>query len=126
SRPPSTQRRPPPAGPRPSRPEPPNRARPPKRSDQEQTADMPATAAPASEDRVLVINSGSSSLKFQLLDPQDGTVEAAGLIERVGQGKGNARIVAGEKRSTFEGPVPDHVAAMRIVERLFDDVGMSL
>src|SRR5690625_7475602 len=89
----------------PSRPEPPNRARPPKRSDQEQTADMTDTAAPASEDRVLVINSGSSSLKFQLLDPQDGTVEAAGLIERVDQGKGNARIVAGEKRSTFEGPV---------------------
>ena len=87
---------------------------------------MTDNAAPASEDRVLVINSGSSSLKFQLLDPQDGTVEAAGLIERVGQGKGNARIVAGEKRSTFEGPVPDHVAAMRIVERLFDDVGMSL
>src|SRR5690625_5448462 len=87
---------------------------------------MTDTAAPASEDRVLVINSGSSSLKFQLLDPQDGTVEAAGLIERVGQGKGNARIVAGEERSTFEGPVPDHVAAMRIVERLFDDVGMSL
>src|SRR5690625_4218721 len=87
---------------------------------------MTDTAAPASEDRVLVINSGSSSLKFQLLDPQAGTVEAAGLIERVGQGKGSARIVAGEERSTFEGPVPDHVAAMRIVERLFDDVGMSL
>src|SRR5690625_7945460 len=87
---------------------------------------MTDTAAPASEDRVLVINSGSSSLKFQLLDPQDGTVEAAGLIERVGQGKGNARIVAGEKRSTFEGPVPDLVASMRIVDRQFDDVGSNL
>src|SRR5699024_6002790 len=87
---------------------------------------MTDTAAPASEDRVLVINSGSSSLKFQLLDPQDGTVEAAGLIGPLGQGKGNARIVEGEKHSTFEAPVPDHAAAMRIVERLFDDVGMSL
>src|SRR5690625_1059172 len=78
---------------------------------------MTDTAAPASV---------PAPLTSQLLDPEAGTAEAAGLIERVGQGKGNARIVAGEKRSTFEGPVPDHVAAMRIVERLFDDVGMSL
>src|SRR5699024_12673936 len=96
-----------------------------KRSDQEQTADMTDTAAPASEDRVLVINSGSSSLKFQLLDPQDGTVEAAGLIERVGQGKGNARSVAGEKRATCEGPGPGHVAAIRIVGRVVERRGVQ-
>src|SRR5699024_5236090 len=87
---------------------------------------MTDTAAPASEDRVLVINSGSSSLKSQLLDPHAGTVEAAGLIERGGRGGGTARSVAGARRSSFEGPVPDHVAAMRIVERLFDGVGMSV
>ncbi len=34
-------------------------------------------------DRVLVINSGSSSLKYQLLQPASGTVIAKGLIERV-------------------------------------------
>lgn len=87
---------------------------------------MTDTAAPASGDRILVINSGSSSLKFQLLDPHNGVVEAAGLIERVGQDKGNAKIVAGEKRSSFEVPVPDHMEAMRIVESLFEDVGMTL
>src|SRR5690625_2909664 len=86
---------------------------------------MTDTAAPASEDRVLVINSGPSSLKLQLLDPQDGPGEAAVPLARVGQGKGNARSGAGEKRSSSEGAVPDHVAAVRLVERLFADVGMS-
>ena len=33
--------------------------------------------------RVLVINSGSSSLKYQLLEPHTGTVVAKGLLERV-------------------------------------------
>ena len=76
--------------------------------------------------RILVINSGSSSLKFQLLDPADGTVDAAGIVERVGQDSGEASITAGEQESSFAGPVPDHKAAMRIVQSLFEDVGLSL
>ena len=76
--------------------------------------------------RILVINSGSSSLKFQLLDPADGTVDAAGIVERVGQDSGEASITAGEQESSFAGPVPDHKAAMRIVQSLLTDVGLSL
>jgi acetate kinase len=34
---------------------------------------------------VLVINSGSSSLKFQLVDPDSGTSLAAGVVERIGE-----------------------------------------
>ena len=82
-------------------------------------------ATPA-DPRVLVINSGSSSLKFQLLSPADGTVDATGIVERIGLDKGAARITAGEQESTFAGPVPDHVEAMRIVEQLFGEVGLSL
>lgn len=81
--------------------------------------------APA-QDRVLVINSGSSSLKFQLLAPGDGTVDASGIVERIGLDHGAARISADEKESHFTGAVPDHVEAMRIVENLFADVGISL
>ena len=82
-------------------------------------------ATPA-DPRVLVINSGSSSLKFQLLSPADGTVDATGIVERIGLDMGAARITAGEQESTFAGPVPDHVEAMRIVEQLFGEVGLSL
>lgn len=38
--------------------------------------------------KVLVINSGSSSIKFQLLDMRDETVLAAGLVERIGEDEG--------------------------------------
>ncbi|OBF10955.1 acetate kinase [Mycobacterium sp. 852002-10029_SCH5224772] len=47
---------------------------------------------------VLVINSGSSSLKFQLVDPDSGTALSTGLVERISE--------AGS-------PVPDHDAALR-------------
>ncbi|WP_422116839.1 acetate kinase [Brachybacterium sp. UNK5269] len=82
--------------------------------------------ADPTDPRVLVINSGSSSLKFQLLSPADGAVDATGIVERVGQEQGTARITAGDAESAFSGPVPDHKAAMRIVEGLFGDVGLSL
>ncbi len=51
---------------------------------------------------VLVINSGSSSLKYQLVDPDSGVARAAGNVEAIG-----------EKSS----PVADHDAALR---RVFD------
>ena len=50
-------------------------------------------AAPAT---VLVINSGSSSLKYAVLEPGSGTTVADGLVERIG-----------------DGPVADHGAALR-------------
>lgn len=34
---------------------------------------------------VLVINSGSSSVKFQLVDPDSGTALSTGLVERIGE-----------------------------------------
>ncbi len=34
---------------------------------------------------VLVLNSGSSSIKFQLVDPVAGTAVASGLVERIGE-----------------------------------------
>ncbi|AXK44450.1 acetate/propionate family kinase [Brachybacterium saurashtrense] len=82
--------------------------------------------ADPTDPRVLVINSGSSSLKFQLLAPAEGTVDAVGIVERVGQDSGTATITAGERSATFEGPVPDHQEAMAVVEQLFEDVGLSL
>ena len=34
--------------------------------------------------KILVINAGSSSLKFQLIDMADESVKAKGLVERIG------------------------------------------
>jgi acetate kinase len=53
---------------------------------------------------VLVINSGSSSLKFQLIEPASGRARAGGLVERIGE---------------ESSPVADHDAALR---RAFDEL----
>lgn len=56
---------------------------------------------------VLVINSGSSSLKFQAIDTASGDVLSKGLIEQIG-----------------EGPVADHEAAISVMEKtLTTDLG---
>lgn len=75
---------------------------------------------------VLVINSGSSSLKFQLVDPVGGEVFATGIVERVGLPEGQARIEAGAVQVPWSGPVPDHTAAMAVVTDLFDRAGLAL
>lgn len=60
---------------------------------------------------VLVINSGSSSVKFQLVDPDSGTALSTGLVERIGE--------AGS-------PVPDHDAALRRAFDTLADDGIDL
>lgn len=75
---------------------------------------------------VLVLNSGSSSLKFQLLDPVAEVVHASGIVERIGQDRGQAHLEAGDLRQPYAGEVPDHKVAMQVVTGLFEDAGMSL
>ena len=75
---------------------------------------------------VLVINSGSSSIKFQLMDPATNEVRASGIVERITLPAGNAKIEAGEKTETFEGPIPDHAVGMQVLEQLFEAVGVAL
>ena len=38
--------------------------------------------------KVLVINSGSSSIKYQLFNMDDGAVLASGAVERIGEAQG--------------------------------------
>lgn len=65
--------------------------------------------------KILVINCGSSSLKYQLIDSEAEDVLAVGLCERIGI---DGRLVhtpnGGEKR-VFETPLPDHEAAVQAV-----------
>lgn len=62
--------------------------------------------------KVISVNSGSSSLKFQLFDMPSETVLTSGQAERIGQEMGAFTIkVNGEKKVT-ELPLPDHKAAV--------------
>ncbi len=75
---------------------------------------------------ILVLNSGSSSIKFELLDPMSRTSIASGIVDRVGQAAGTAEIHTPEATREFAGPIPDHTAGMAIIEDLFRQVGIAL
>jgi acetate kinase len=60
---------------------------------------------------VLVINSGSSSLKYQLIQPDPGTSLADGIVERIGEPSS---------------PVADHGAALQSAFDQLSDAGIDL
>ena len=79
--------------------------------------------------KVLVINAGSSSIKFELFDMPTERALASGLVERIG-GQGSRLLwrVTGEpdKRSLAQ-PIPDHAAGLRLVlGALCGDTGAPL
>ena len=70
--------------------------------------------------KIFVINSGSSSLKYQLLDMESGAVMTTGLVERIGDsvGKLSQKNWPGtdkEREVEREMAFPDHRAAMHTV-----------
>ncbi|MBR2794433.1 MAG: acetate kinase [Solobacterium sp.] len=65
--------------------------------------------------KVISVNSGSSSLKFQLFDMPSETVLTSGQAERIGQQLGTFTIkVNGEKKSK-DLPIPDHKTAVKLL-----------
>ncbi|EYR64693.1 acetate kinase [Actinotalea ferrariae CF5-4] len=75
---------------------------------------------------VLVLNSGSSSIKYQLVDVSTGEAAAGGLVERIGESEGVLRHDGPTGRTERTQVVPDHTAGVRAVLDLFDEVGPSL
>src|SRR5699024_3906752 len=63
-------------------------------------------------ERVLVINAGSSSLKYQVVDAGTGHAVASVLIERVGQASAHLRHANNGEELERDLQVPDHTAAM--------------
>jgi acetate kinase len=78
--------------------------------------------------KILVINTGSSSIKYQLFDMDNQVVLAHGLVERIGEDKGSLvhEVVLGDKEGTkkkeLEDVIPDHLEGFnRIVKLLVND-----
>lgn len=66
--------------------------------------------------KVLVINCGSSSLKYQLINMTDESVLAIGLVERIGiEGSVLKHEIPGMDKVVIETPMPDHKVALEIV-----------
>lgn len=75
---------------------------------------------------VLVLNSGSSSLKYQLVDPDSGTSVFDGIVERIGEDASKAKLRLGEAKLERDGRVADHEAALRLAFDLVAEAGESL
>ena len=65
--------------------------------------------------KILVLNSGSSSLKYQLIEMETETVLAKGNFERVGQNNSFLTHKIGESKHKFERPVSNHEKAIKFV-----------
>jgi acetate kinase len=66
--------------------------------------------------KILVLNCGSSSLKYQLIDMENESVLAKGLCERIGiEGSKLTHKVAGKDDFELETPMPDHSKAVSLV-----------
>ena len=71
---------------------------------------------------VLVINCGSSSLKYQLIDMNDESVKAKGLVERIGMdGSVITHKPTGKDKFVLETPMPSHVRAIQLVIEAITD-----
>jgi acetate kinase len=75
---------------------------------------------------ILVINSGSSSLKYQLIDVEVEEVLASGLVERIGETTGTATHHGPAESHDRDLAVADHAAAFAAMRDAFDEHGPSL
>ena len=82
--------------------------------------------------QVLVLNSGSSSIKYRLFtDEADGLrLAARGLIERIGEDTGHAEQAVVEPDGTTatssdDAPVPDHAAGFRWIVGQLEAAGLA-
>ena len=79
--------------------------------------------------KILVLNSGSSSLKFQLFDLLDLTVSATGLIEQIGAEHSPARLTfidfsGVESQLKQNDPVADHHQGILLMREMLRESGV--
>jgi acetate kinase len=79
--------------------------------------------------KVLVINSGSSSIKYQLFDMQDKSVLAAGLLEQIGESESRlthrSRNAQGQMEEILRTqPVENHQGGFRLIGSVLNETGV--
>ncbi len=75
--------------------------------------------------KILVINCGSSSLKYQLMDMSDESVLCKGAIERIGLkisgGEENVIIKVNDEKYTYDKEIPTHIDAFNEVKYILSE-----
>jgi acetate kinase len=75
---------------------------------------------------ILVVNSGSSSFKYQLIEMQTEEVLASGLVERIGEATGHSKHSAPSGSSELDVPIKDHSQGFQVMLDAFETNGPSL
>jgi acetate kinase len=71
--------------------------------------------------KILVINAGSSSIKFQLFEMPAGTIEAKGMVERIGQAEAQLHYSANGSPMSRSVQAADHQQAMQVILQILTD-----
>jgi len=79
--------------------------------------------------KILVLNAGSSSIKYQLFEMKDNSVLASGLIEKIGEDDSLAKIKyvdenGAEQKNERQGSIKNHDAALGIMSNLLIESGV--
>ena len=71
--------------------------------------------------KVLVINSGSSSIKYQVFAMPEENVISKGLLERIGEAESNLKHTGNDKTKEVKKPVKDHAEGMTLIFSMLTD-----
>ncbi len=71
--------------------------------------------------KVLVLNCGSSSIKYQLYEMPSEEVVAKGLIQRIGSDESEAILEKDRNEWRMSWPIHDHQAGIKIMEKMLTD-----
>lgn len=75
---------------------------------------------------ILVINAGSSSIKYQLIDALTTEQRASGLVERIGEARGRILHRSGHLTVDRALPIPDHRSGFAVLSEVFAEVESPL
>ncbi|SNS65241.1 acetate kinase [Rhodococcoides kyotonense] len=75
---------------------------------------------------ILVVNSGSSSIKFQVVNTENGTAVASGLVEQIGESEGRVVLDLSGDESEKKLEIPDHAKGLQIAFDMLADAGVDL
>ena len=71
--------------------------------------------------KVLVINCGSSSIKFELFAMPEETVLATGIVEKIGEEVGRLKCRTNGHKHVTEEPIADHDVGLRMIVQALTD-----
>lgn len=73
--------------------------------------------------KILVINSGSSSIKYQLIEAPEGKVFAKGLVERIGinEARLKHKNLIKSKETILNDEIPDHTKGLKLILKMLLD-----